>query len=108
MTQNSFRWVPTDQTKCPYCDKRLFIQSLPSLVLDEEQDEWLVETIELECEAQPDDFDSDEFEALSEAFNAEHSNMPYVYWLPAEEKVIKWLNLPEQKELRKNLGVPQS
>ena len=42
----------------------------------------------LDCESEPDDIESEEWEY----FDATHYEMPYVYLLPVYERVKAWIN----------------
>lgn len=76
--------VPENVQKCPYCDAPL---RATASGWDEDEHGWKAATLEVDCTEEP-DIDSDEWED----HNASHSDMPYVYWLPAEIKVMEWIN----------------
>jgi hypothetical protein len=76
--------VPPEVLRCPYCNERLSCQ--PTCWEQDDDGSWYASESGLECRSEP-DIDSDEWAEWS----AEHSEMPYVYWLPADEKVLAWL-----------------
>lgn len=80
-------YVPPSFARCPYCDGRLYA-GFRAWVL-EDDGTWAGEEVELDCENEPDmEKDEERWEAWLES----HSEMPYVYWLPACEKVKRWIN----------------
>jgi hypothetical protein len=83
--------VPDGVGKCPYCGGQLDVSSVVGEYLEEGV--WLVDDVHLDCMNEP-DIDSEEWVE----FNKVHSWMPYVYWLPVQEKVIYWLNVYRLKE----------
>ena len=80
--------VPKTVSKCPYCGDELSIVGV---------DEWstgedgaiVPEHIELECNSQPEYSEDADF-SIIRWFERTHSDMPYVRWLPVEEKVMTW------------------
>lgn len=77
--------VPPDIALCPYCEGKLTAQADGWESAGAGQ-WWNVTSIDLQCEHEDIDDPND------------HAYMPYVYWLPVEHIVLKWLNLPETKE----------
>ena len=77
--------VPADVQLCPYCGGRLHVQFAAWTQAD--NGAWEAESVELDCDTMP-DFDSGKWEE----WHARHSDMPYVYWLPATQAVEKWVN----------------
>ena len=77
--------VPTDIQDCPYCGDNVDIQVEDWT--EESPGVWIAESGSLSCSAEP-EIDSQKWEEHQN----EHSYMPYVHWLPAETKVIQWLN----------------
>ena len=75
--------VPRAVATCPYCDASLFVQANG---WDLEPTRWEVATAQVDCTAEP-DIDTDEW---NDWWNA-HRHMPYVYQLPVDEKVMRWL-----------------
>lgn len=100
MTQ-SFTLVKSDHVfkinpgiiKCPYCGGNL-VASVSAWTL--QGDGWIAETIEVECQSEP-DLDSDEWDDWLEG----HSDMPYVYWLPVVNTIEKAINLKYRFDLEK-------
>lgn len=73
--------VPRKIATCPICDASISV---------EEVQEWECETgkpvgISVNCDTEP-DIDSDEW---PDWFH-HHWSMPYVDWLPVENRVLKW------------------
>lgn len=77
---------------CPYCQGNLTYRCTGW----EEDDNgaWMADTIDSDCSTMP-DFDSEEWE---EWFN-QHSDMPYVYQLPVDERVKAFINSKYRFEL---------
>lgn len=89
--------VPREVAVCPYCD-----EPTPLVARISELEEankrrglWRVSEIELECTSEPELFDDEPRMAVrdewEEWMNA-HSYMPYVYWLPIDLRVLRWIN----------------
>lgn len=80
--------VPASVATCPYCGQALKV-SFDHWV-QQEDGSWAIEHAALDCVAEPDLDD----EAASDYDNwlAEHTYMPYVYWLPVDVLVTKWVN----------------
>jgi hypothetical protein len=76
--------IPPEVARCPYCDERLFCQ--PTAWEQDDDGSWYASESGLECWSEP---DIDDEEWLD--WCAEHTSMPYVYWLPVDMKVIDWL-----------------
>jgi hypothetical protein len=81
--------VPPSVAVCPYCGGKLTVQAEDWVEMDDGT--WGVledATPHADCETEPDDIESDEWEDWFES----HSRMPYVYQMPVEIKIAKWLN----------------
>jgi hypothetical protein len=76
--------VPADIAKCPYCDATLTVRVTGSC--EEADGSWMPDEIELECTTIP-AIDSEEWDGWLD----EHTEMPYVYWLPVDHLVTSWL-----------------
>lgn len=93
--------IPRCIAVCPYCDDTLLIESIDSIT---ETISGLAEadSIFITCLSEPDVADKDEFDDWIKY----HSDMPYVYMLPIEKTILKWLNawhefeFPEPKAAR--------
>lgn len=70
---------------CPYCNAKLYASCEGWTENDE--GEWMADTISVDCESEP-DIDSSEWR---EWFDF-HSDMPYVYQLPVDSKIERWIN----------------
>ncbi len=83
--------VPTWLQRCPYCDGRLFARF--SAFTECRDGRWKAESVELECEKEP-ELDENDEDSSREWYEYEgtHYYMPYVYWLPACMKVERWVN----------------
>lgn len=80
--------VPKNIQDCPYCGDPLWISSIDEWSEGEDGNGPIqVEHIMLDCKSE-----SSMCLKKWEEWNHWHSQMPYVYWMPAEEKVIDWLN----------------
>lgn len=74
--------VPRKVATCPICDAKIVV---------DEVHEWECESgkpvgISVDCVTRP-DIDSEEW---PDWFNHHWRNMPYVYWLPVEQRVLQW------------------
>lgn len=76
--------IPLPVAVCPYCGGSLLIN--PQEIY-EAQDGWMLESFETECNSEP-DIESDDWELWWH----NHSLMPYIYQLPVNEKIKKWVN----------------
>jgi hypothetical protein len=85
--------VPPEVRLCPYCGGKLAVSF--SAWTQQNNGEWCADGVELDCTTEPelpegvfeDDPTSRWYEWLMQ-----HSDMPYVYWLPATVEVEKWVN----------------
>ena len=71
------------KARCPICGAGLTLDAGAGTELDEETGEWIATEIELDCESEP-DIDSDEWEE----WHRWHYRMPYVDWLPLEQRIL--------------------
>lgn len=83
--------VPVEVCVCPYCGGKLYARF--SMWTENDDKTWSCYSVELDCESEP-ELDEDDPESLSlwDDWFAGHSQMPYVYWLPACLKVQDWVN----------------
>jgi len=78
--------VPSTIAICPYCNGKL---SLTCHAWVQEDDRtWSADEIDMDCDTEPDNYRSPEYRIWLSI----HTNMPYVYWMPVEERVKGWLN----------------
>jgi hypothetical protein len=75
--------IPTDVAVCPYCGLKLTAQFTGWF---EDTTGYIADEVSLDCESEP-DFDDDNYDDWLDG----HSEMPYVYWLPACKKVESWV-----------------
>lgn len=76
--------VPERVAVCPYCGGRLSLCCTGWTQL--KNGAWMADLIDLGCVTEPDIDDE-----LWDDWTAEHCDMPYVYMLPVEERVMRWL-----------------
>ena len=76
--------LPTDKLACPICGKTVVVAGVQCWATETGE----MEEVEYDCETEP-DLDSDEYE---DWFHDHHEYMPYVYWLPYQERLLTWLN----------------
>ena len=76
--------IPTEVAVCPVCGGKLYGQCDCWI---EEEDGWKIESINLDCEHEP-EIDSDEW---NEWFKGHYAH-PYIDWLPVNIMVVKWVN----------------
>ena len=90
--------VPREIAVCPYCDEPTTLVARP---MAWEQDGkrrgvtvWKCSEFELDCTSEPELFEDMEDDRSDEwdEWMAAHSYMPYVYMLPIEIRVSKWIN----------------
>jgi hypothetical protein len=92
-------YVPREIAVCPYCDDPTpLVARMAAWESDGKRrgvEIWKCSEIELECVSEPELFedmtDAGDSEEWDEWINA-HSYMPYVYMLPIEIRVSKWIN----------------
>lgn len=77
--------IPKKLAVCPYCGGQLEV-SIEGCTLQEDG-KWTADMLQVDCEAEP-NMDSQEWRGWVK----QHSEMPYVYMLPVEEKIKAWLN----------------
>ena len=82
---NSVLDVPATVQICPYCGGELYVQF--SCWTQDYDGTWKADGVELECNTEP-GVESDDWAD----WHARHSQMPYVYWLPATVTVERWVN----------------
>lgn len=68
---------------CPICGAGLLLDAGEATELDESTGEWIATEINLDCESEP-DIDSDEWDE----WHRWHYSMPYVDWLPLEQRIL--------------------
>lgn len=78
--------VPRKVAVCPYCDGTLTVQ-FEGWTQNEDQS-WSVDLIHTDCDQEPANLGSDEWEG----WIRQHSDMPYVYQLPVDERIKAWIN----------------
>lgn len=78
--------IPRDVAVCPYCEAALSV----SCDTWEEMNDgtWQAEHIECLCHNEPEEMDSKEWDEWLSV----HSDMPYVYQLPVDLRVLAWVN----------------
>jgi hypothetical protein len=81
--------IPGVIAKCPYCGD--FLTSQSQAWAKNRKGNWIATEIEMECVSAPGDEEFDDY-LKWEAWCAQHTYMPYVYWVPVEKIVLRWLN----------------
>lgn len=89
VTSNSRIDVPCSVAVCPYCDTKLNI-GVDGWTEDEANPGYWIADMPSDvcCETEPDLDDED-----WEDWFSSHSEMPYVYMLPVQSKIERWLKL---------------
>ena len=84
--------VPRDVAICPYCEASLVLQVTGWGQLDDGT--WAASLIDLDCVSEPDMPEDDDDPRIEEweGWMEGHSYMPYLHWLPVEDRVLYWLN----------------
>lgn len=77
--------IPESLAKCPYCEAKLYAHC--NAWSQEEDGTWIAEEMEVDCDSEP-DIDSGKWKA----WFREHSDMPYVHWLPVRNTIEAWIN----------------
>lgn len=77
--------VPKDVAVCPYCGA--VVTASFTAWTEDDNGQWMAAEVGVDCASEP-DIDSDEW---WEWFHI-HSDMPYVYQLPVDTKVLAWVN----------------
>jgi hypothetical protein len=91
ITNDTTLCVPPEIRLCPYCGGKLWCGFTSWSQRDD--GDWDADSIDLNCENEP-DLDEDDESSVEkwERWIAEHTYMPYVNWLPAEQAVLAWVN----------------
>jgi hypothetical protein len=90
--------IPEDVAVCPYCGAKLSVS--PECWEQNEDGSWSLSNGHADCAAEPDI--AGEEEKWEEWFTV-HSQMPYVYQLPVDEKCTAWIN----ERYRFEMDVPE-
>lgn len=77
--------IPPEVAICPYCKTKLTVHITGGVM--EDDGTWSVDCIQIDCESEP-DIDSPEWQD----WIVEHTDMPYVYMLPVDVKIQRWIN----------------
>jgi hypothetical protein len=75
MVMPGHRWV-MNKPRCPYCGGKLTVSVNG---WHKENDGWVADDLQLDCEN-----DDEKHE--------DHSDMPYMNWLPVEQQLLRWMN----------------
>lgn len=86
--------VPATVATCPYCNATVSAQCTAWSEDPDQPGRWEPETVEVECDSEP-DTDGDDWPE----WDARHSVMPYVHWLPMTEQVERWIRRGYRFEL---------
>jgi len=78
--------IPRKVAVCPYCEGTLTVQF--EGWTQNADGSWSADMIHTECDQEPANINSDEWDG----WLRQHSNMPYVYQLPVDEKIKAWIN----------------
>lgn len=81
--------VPKKVQTCPYCGRALRVASFEAVSTDNAK--FYVDEFDLYCVS---------IREGERRYNETHSDMPYVYWLPASESVREWIDKEHQDALR--------
>lgn len=84
--------IPKSVGTCPICGAPIVIESIDACDLGDDG-RWQPSEANITCSTEP-DIDAPDWR---EWFNG-HFSMPYVDWLPLSVRVLKWLQLPAQRE----------
>jgi len=85
LEEDTYLEVPEEIAVCPICKAKLFVYCEH---WEEHPDgAWIAASINMECETEP-DIDSEDW---NDWFSG-HYSMPYVDWLPVEQKLLVWIN----------------
>ena len=90
---NTMLDVPVDVAVCPYCGAALYIQF--EQWGQQEDGSWVAENVHGSCVTEPDIL-SDEWQQW---FNC-HCIMPYVYQLPVDQRIEKWVSEHSRFDIR--------
>lgn len=76
----------TFKNACPYCGGD--VEARETGWTHEDDGTETVDSIDADCQTMPRDTDSEEWEEWMEI----HSDMPYVHWMPFENRMIRAIN----------------
>lgn len=88
--------IPREVAVCPYCKAKLSVS--PECWEQNTDGSWSLSCGHADCASEP-DIDGDEWDG----WFAVHSQMPYVYQLPVDQKVTAWIN----ERYRFEMDVPE-
>ena len=82
--------IPPWLARCPYCGGLLVAQP-ESWIESSKPGLWVAEFANTQCTTEPtiDEIEGD-YDDWIEWIN-QHTVMPYVYWLPVDQRITKWL-----------------
>lgn len=78
--------VPPEVAVCPYCGLRLVATC--EHWSQQADGSWIAGGLEVDCVGEPENLHSDDYND----WLSRHTYMPYIYWLPVNEKVTRWVN----------------
>ena len=83
--------IPREVAVCPYCGGELIAR--PEAWSENDDGIWEAQESGLDCVTEP-ELDPANESTVEEwdDWIARHTYMPYVYWLPVDMKVTKWIN----------------
>lgn len=90
MNQQEACTVPESIAVCPICGEPIWIEDIQEV--EEDGDRLLPTTATITCSTEP-DVDSDEWPAWHDG----HFSTPYIDWLPIKNRILNWLEQPEQQ-----------
>lgn len=86
--------VPAEVAKCPYCGAELIASF--SCWTQQDDGSWIASGVDVECKTEPAIvFGTPKAKASQRDWDewmAQHTYMPYVYWLPVTNRVETWVN----------------
>lgn len=82
--------VPASVAVCPYCGGALRTGFSGWTQLGDGS--WIAECLDMDCVTEPELAEDEDQSDQWEEWLAQHTYMPYVYWLPVDLKVTKWVN----------------
>ena len=84
--------IPEAVGRCPICGAPIVIESITECELGDDG-RWQPSDVDITCSTEP-DVDESDYRRWVDS----HFKMVYVDWLPLSVRVLKWLQLPAQRD----------
>lgn len=90
LNKNDIIRVPVEISKCVSCGAPLYLSGDGWTLGD--HSEWICDSFNMICGSEPKTDDDREAWDIYNDIHALHFKMPYIYWLPIQEKIRAWMD----------------